>query len=333
MYKLFLFFVSVEDLKNLSHAERVLIYRFLHKELSFSEEGVKTIEPNINESDAVTLNGSHKIFFEEWETKLNSIDVNTFGVTLVLMGFCEFYPINMYPIFVANYYRVREIALIESILSQINNNSISLPKDLIISREYGLKSNRHRFTNKNLITMQDLNVIVKSMRLLKEPEMFIELLIPFHFLLINSIYLFLSITCESKIVLEASEIYATRLQYTLPVFVETTFYVGNWWFEIKSNKMFAFLNGQITMNAYISEITMRILKEKFKNMLVVGFIYKENILPLMIDSQPYIGDWDRTNQIISEAGFPILLQRGQPLTSRKIGFVKAGESTLFRLRF
>lgn len=314
----------------LSHSHRVLLYRYMCKEVTFSEQGTEHMGPDINELESVDLHLRHQKFFTDWIEGLN-IDVNTLGVNLVLIAFCELYPINMYPIFVANYHRVREIALIESILNQINNKSIALPKNLIVSKQFGLKANRHVFNGNKLMSMQDLNMLVKSMRLFNDATVFIELLKPFHFVLVNAIYLFTSISSESKTVLEATEIYATRFDYKLPTLVPITYYQGDWWFEIKSMKMFAFFNGQITMNTYVGEITMQTLKQKFKNLIVVGFVYKESLYPIMIDSQPYVGNWELTNQTIGAAGYPILLKPGEP-SGKKIGFVRSHSNRLYRLK-
>lgn len=298
-----------------------------------------TLTPLVN-SLAVT-NGGYIV--DKNLMMLGHMDINMrvedFGITILMMHFAEFYSNGQYPLFMNMFRCVKELEIIERFLLSYNQRSIKLPPNLATDREYGIKAQISKFTNNACLTIQTFNDVYSLMRNSDiTPANFIECISLFHLSIIESFYIFTSITKNCKVINECHDLQHKSLAYTFQKPIKSLRYDGDYWFELPNKAIwFAYHMGRVKYSAYVSCDTnalMRIFKTANINYLIVGFLYENCLYPIILQDPCICGDWTATIERMKYLEFNCVFQSNLvPMPKRKtyIYFVKQSLSTIFKL--
>lgn len=256
-----------------------------------------------------------------------------FGITILMMHFAQYYARGQYPLFVNQFRCVHEIEIIEKFLLSYNQKHIKLPMNMATHKEFGLLVNRDKFTSTNAITCSAFDFINTAMRNPNiTPKEFINLIAPMHIKIIESFYMFTSITKNCKIIQECHELMYKCLNYTFMKPIKLTEYVGNYWFILPPRSIwFAYHQGRVKVS-YISTDTYKAMNIFNKlNYVVVGFIYDNQIYPIIFEDPCIIGDWDKNLAVLLNNRFNCVFQVGTPPKSSHIYFVKNQHFNIYKL--
>lgn len=262
-----------------------------------------------------------------------SIKTNDFGITILMMHFAQYYARGQYPLFVNQFRCVTELEIIEKFLMSYNQNHIKLPMNMATHKEYGLLANREKFNQTNAITCSAFELINTSMKNANvTPKEFIKLIAPMHINIIESFYMFTSITKNCKIIQECHELMYRCLNYTFVKPLKSTDYIGDYWFIVPPRSIwFAYHQGRIKVS-YISIDTYEAMKIFNKlDCVIFGFIYNNQIYPIIFEDPRVIGDWDENLEIIRKYNFNCAFRCGVPPRNSHLYFVKKPHFNIFKL--
>lgn len=166
------------------------------------------------------------------------------GVNILMSAFAEYYVKGQYHLFVYDFKNITEMQTIESYLNKCTTKFIKLPKDMAVHDEHGILANAHQFTNHGRLTKdQHLMILAGMASTIMNPGVFVTTVRPYHINIIESYYLFASITRDSKVILECRELSKPTLNYVLDKFHKECRYSGEYWFELPSCSVwFAYLD-------------------------------------------------------------------------------------------
>lgn len=256
-----------------------------------------------------------------------------FGITILMMHFAQYYSRGQYPLFVNQFRCVRELEIIEKFLLSYNQNHIKLPMNMATHKEFGLLANRDRFKNTKAITCSAFDFINAAMKNPNiTPKEFLNLISPMHIRIIESFYMFTSITKNCKIIQECHELMYKCLNYTFVKPLKTKEYIGDYWFILPPRSIwFAYHQGRVKVS-YISSDTYESLKIFNKlNYVTFGFIYDNQIYPIIFEDPCTIGNWDQNLQIIKKNNYNCVFQSGTPPNNPHIYFVKNQHFNIYKL--
>lgn len=310
------------------------------------------------------------------------IDPCDFGITILMLYFAQYYAREQYPLFADEFQCVKELAVIERFLLSYNQNRIMLPLNLSIHPKYGLKKQASRFVNKNHVTMVLFKTMISLMqqqpgcpqvhctslnnldgtrpapkraKVQKSmadtapvsgltPEMFVEFVAMFHVRIVESFYMFTSISKNCKVLVECAEFKNVRkLEYTFTKPIRTDdFTMAQYWFQIPSGALwFGYYNGNIKFSSYASADTYHLLnvfKTHNVQCVVVGFVDTTNnkIAPLIFEDM--YTDWRQTVDAINFLKLPCVFRPMDELTALatnrktlpRFYFVRAGIPGIFK---
>lgn len=263
----------------------------------------------------------------------STIKINDFGITILMIHFAQYYARGQYPLFVNQFRCVRELEIIEKFLLSYNQKHIKLPINMATHKEFGLLANREKFTSTNAITCATFDFINVAMRNPNiTPKEFIKLISPMHIQIIESFYIFTSITKNCKIIQECHELMYKCLNYTFVKPIKHTEYNGNYWFILPPHSIwFAYHQGRVKVSYISTDIynAMHIFDKL--NYVVVGFIYDNQIYPIIFEDPRIIGDWDKNLEVLLNNKFNCVFQCGTPPKSSHVYFVKNQHFNIFKL--
>lgn len=268
-----------------------------------------------------------------------AIKLQDFGITILMMFFAKYYSRGQYPLYVNEFRCIKELELIERMLLGYNQNSIRLPVNMATDRNYGIKTNSFRFVNNEYLTKEIFIMILDVMRnQFISPEKFVLILTPFHISIIESWYIFTSITKNCKIINECHELMYQSLDYIFPkcmkiLSIENFMY----WFQLPKDAVwFAYHGGRYKYSSYVSCDTNNLLTVFSKyniNCVIVGYIYQNNVYPLYLDDPRYTGNWTYMyimfNQMNLNNPFQTLEFLPKTLVNN-LHFVRNGISTIYK---
>lgn len=298
---------------------------------------LKTLTPLVN-STAI-MNG----YFVDEELKLFStinvpIPLEDFGITIVMLYFAQYYSRLQYPLFVHTFRCVRELEIIERFLLAYNQNNIKLLPNLATHETYGLKKQGSKFKDSKHITVRAFHAINSYMRSPEiTPEKFIDCIKTLHVNIIESFYMFTSITKNCKIINECHDLMHDNMNYIFQKPIESVRYDGDYWFELPMNAIwFAYFHGKVKFSSYIGcdiKESMSIFHANNIKCIVVGFISDNKIYPLIFEDPEIYGSWNRIIEYIYKYGFNCALNNGVPdQKNNRIYFVKNNVSAIFKLK-
>lgn len=266
------------------------------------------------------------------------MSLQDFGITILMMFFADFYSKGQYPLYMNTFQCVRQLEIIDKFILSYNQRSIRLPLNLATHKTYGLKAQHSKFTNSGHLTMQLFNSINALMRAATvTPEHFIKSVSMFDLSIIESFYIFTSITKNCKIINECNELKYNVLPFTFQKPETSLRYDGDYWFELPRNAIwFAYHQGQVKYSAYVGcDIHERLKCFKVSNVccLVVGFLHDHCVYPIIFQDPNLHTNWDATVNYIRAMQFNCVLNTNMiPLPSKnsRIHFVKNGIATIFK---
>lgn len=267
-----------------------------------------------------------------------NIDLADFGITMLMMFFAKFYSAGQYPIFVHTFMHCKELELIEKFILSYTMKSVKLPWNMATHDVYGIKRQQHRFTKTKCLTKETYTYLEMFMRMPNvKPEDFIACIEHLHISIIESFYIFTSITKDCKVVRECHDIQYSNLPYTFQKPIKSLTYDGIYWFTIPSKSIwFAYHQGKIAYSAYQS-LDCNKLFDAFKayniNCIIVGFIHNNSLYPIIFQDPRMIGDWDMTVYQIQMYKFNCIFQKdcNPPDGLKNVYFVKNCIGSIYKL--
>lgn len=264
------------------------------------------------------------------------ITIEDFGITILMLNFAKYYCAGQYPLFVHTFQSIVELDTIETYLLAYNQKSIHLLPNLATHERYGLKSQGNIFNGSKHITMSFFDAIHVYMRSAEiTPEKFIEHIKPLHINIVESFYIFTSITKNCKVINECHDLIHGHMKYTFHKPIKSLRYDGHFWFEVPPKSIwFAYLQGKFTFSSFAGSDTrcaMDIFKTNNIQCLVVGFVSDSKIYPIIFEDPQIYGDWEKIIKCMQLCGFNCALQRGIPTIQSNVYFVKNNTPTIFKL--
>ncbi|ATZ81565.1 GrBNV_gp33-like protein [Drosophila innubila nudivirus] len=310
---------------------------------NFNKESSKIVTfENLTPLDNTTalMNG---YIVDEKLMALSRIDLNIslpdFGITILMMFFAEFYSKGQYPLYMNTFRCIKELEIIERFLLAYNQRSIKLPMNLATHKIYGIKTQREKFINTGSLTISNFNNINNLMRAPSiTPEQFIESISKLDLSIIESFYIFTSITKNCKIINECHDLQHNSMPYTFQKPVQSLRYDGDYWFVLPRNAIwFAYFQGRVKYSSYVScDINEKLKCFKVANVMcvVVGFIHDNCVYPIIFDDPRIYANWALTINYIINMKFNCILNPNtvtMPTKQSQIHFVKQNVATIFKL--
>lgn len=333
-----------------SIAAQVYLYNVYGNEVSAVLDplnGLETISTRDNE--AATMNGYNvrENLYRVSRTRFVSDDTENadwsqpeptefracdLGITIIMMAFAKYYARKQYPILVNALKTVRELELLEKFLLSIG--SVKFEPNLALHSEYGLLANRNRWTGSRYLRIEEFESICSMLRSSHtRAEEFVENLIPFNRSIVESFYMFCSVTRDVKMITECRVLSCPRFVYTFDRPTRSERYDGRFWFRVPPRSTwFAYSQGRWSFQTYLgrdAETSMKRL-DGIKA-LVVGFVHERALYPVFVDHPLFVGRWAETMCCFAALGFPIVLRDDTPGENLfSFYFVKDGDGTLYR---
>lgn len=178
--------------------------------------------------------------------RLSGVPNQDLGINILMSAFAKYYVKGQYHLFVNDFKGIEEIQNIESYLNKCTKTFVKLPKDMAVHEKHGIRANAHLFTGKKRLTKIDCITILASMASkIMNPELFISMVKHYHVNIIESFYVFASITRDSRLILECRELNRPTFNYVLDKFHKECRYSGEYWFVVPPGSVwFAYLNNR-----------------------------------------------------------------------------------------
>lgn len=265
------------------------------------------------------------------------IPICDFGITILMLYFAKFYSHGQYPLFVYTFRCLKELEIIEKFLLQYNQNNIKLYPNLATHEVYGLRNQAKNFKDCKHITVEAFERIIAFMRSPEiTPELFIECIKSLHVYIIESFYMFTSITKNCKVINECHDLMHKNLVYTFQKPTKSLRCDGKYWFTMPSKSVwFAYYQGRLKFSSYIScdiKESMKIFEINKIKCLIVGFIHENQIYPIIFEDPELYSCWEKTINFIRQNNFNCVFRSDVPhQKNNQIYFVKENISTIFKL--
>lgn len=212
-------------------------------------DGASSITTPVN--DAAVLSGySVKRPLYELATSVlhrwSGVSNRDLGINILMLAFAKYHVKGQYHLFVNDFKLIDEMQSIESYLNKCTKAFIKLPKDMAINKKYGIRANAHIFTGNKCLKMTEYLLILASMASkIMNPELFINIVRHYRINIIESFYMFASITRDSRLILECRELNKPTFNYVLDKFHKECRYSGIFWFVVPPGSVwFAYLNNR-----------------------------------------------------------------------------------------
>ncbi|AUQ43986.1 putative gp33-like protein [Esparto virus] len=272
------------------------------------------------------------------QLKLN-IKLSDFGITILMMHFAEFYARGQYPLFMNMFRCVKELEVLERFLLSYNQRSIRLPTNLASDKLYGLRAQKDKFIKFGGLTLETFHNINMLMRInCIKPQQFIDAISPLHITIIESFYIFTSITKNCKVINECHDLQHNNMSYTFKKPIKSLKYDGDYWFELPHKAIwFAYYQGRVKYSAYVScDIDEKLKSFNLANILfrIVGFVHENCLYPLIIEDPKLYAQWDLTINYLQQYNLNCIFRPNtypMPIKKTRIHFVKQSVAALFKL--
>lgn len=293
---------------------------------------LKTLTPLVN---ATALNNDYLVDEElkTLSTIQTSLSVQDFGITILMLNFAKFYSQDQYPLYVHTFRCLKELEIIEQFLLAYNKNHIKLPPNMASDAHYGLKCQAEQFTNSKYLTVEAFHAIVSYMKCADiTPGKFISVISQLHINIIESFYMFMSITKNCKVINECHDLINKSMNYTFQKPIKSLRYDGDYWFVLPNKAIwFAYFQNQVKFSSYISHDAKKLMSAfKTVTCIVVGFIHENQLFPIIFEDPNIHCRWDKIIEYILYLGLNCSFKRGQP-TQKRVYFVKNNVSAIFKL--
>lgn len=263
-----------------------------------------------------------------------------FGMTILMMFFAKYYSRGQYPLFVNEFRCIKELEILERTLLAYNQNRIQLPVNMATDKIFGLRAKSHEFVNAQCMTVQAFNAIMTIMKNpIITPAKFVECVKPLHITIIESLYIFTSITRSCKVINECHELMYKSLEYTFQKCQKSlSFDDFVYWFELPKDAIwFAHHRGHYKYSSYVSCDTNALLSVFDKcnvECVVVGFISQNTVYPLIFEDRRFIGNWnymyERINHLQLNNAYQLPEYAPIRNPTSNIHFVRNGISSIFK---
>lgn len=241
----------ISFLSKLDYPVQVYLYA-VHKDPSCvtlnETDGATRITTPMNDAAVLCGYSVNKLLYDlalEMLRRLSTTVSNEdLGINILMLAFAKYYVRGQYHLFVNDFKQIREMQTIESYLYKCTKRFIKLPKDMAVHEKFGIRSNFASFTGVKPLTWVEHGFILASMAAkIMTSERFVETVKPYHINIIESYYLFASITRDSRVILECRELNKPTFNYVLDKFHRECRYSGVYWFEVPPCSVwFAYLN-------------------------------------------------------------------------------------------
>lgn len=307
---------------------------------SSMDDGESIVSPLINATAIV--NGGYTV--NERHYRLSRVKLNVpsedLGITIVMLAFARYYSMNQYPVMVNALRTVRELEYVEQFLQTYTVASVKIPINLATHERYGLRANRHRFADgRASLTMLEYRTVVATMKVPGiDPEEFIGFVARYHPRIIESFYMFTSITKDCKVIAECRELsIARRFAYTFEKPVKSVKYDGDYWFRVPVRSVwFAHHQGRWTFQSYVGREIDDKLRRALSDVpgIVVGFVSDGHVYPIAIEHPVYTGNWAQVIALFKQRALNVAFS-SEPLpvgrTPKNIYYVKNRIHALYKL--
>lgn len=236
-----------------NHGDPVQVYLYaVHKDPSCvtlnETDGATRITTPMN--DAAVLGGYsvnrplYDLALDMLRRLSTTVSNEDLGVNILMLAFAKYYVRGQYHLFVNEFKQIKQMQTIESYLIKCTKRFIRLPKDMAVHEVYGIRANAARFTgNKPLTSVEHRFILASMAATIMNPVRFVDMVTPYHIHIIESYYLFASITRDSRVILECRELSKPTFDYVLDKFHRECRYSGDYWFEVPPCSVwFAYLN-------------------------------------------------------------------------------------------
>lgn len=191
------------------------------------------------------------------------------------------------------------------------------------------------FTDSKYLTVLAFEAINNYMRSSEiTPEKFIDRIKPLHINIIESFYIFTSITKNCKVINECHDLIHNHMKYTFQKPMKSLRYDGHFWFDMPTKSIwFAYFQGKVTFSTFAGcdiRCSMEIFKTNNIQCLVVGFINNAKIYPIIFEDPEIYGNWEKIIERIQKCGFNCALRGGVPNQKNNIYFVRNNTPTIFK---
>lgn len=297
---------------------------------------IKTLSPLINCAAAMSgycVDRELKLF----STAALNIPLPDFGITILMVFFAKYYSRGQYPLFVHTFRCIAELEIVERTLLSHNQKSLNLPPNLATHELFGLKNQSGKFTDSKHLTVQTYRHIHAYMC---SPdvtvEKFIGVIRSLHINIVESFYMFTSITKNCKVINECHDLLHSNMKFTFQKPTKSLRYDGDFWFELPAKAVwFAYFQGQVKFSAYIGcdiKNSLKIFHSNDVLCLVVGFTVNSLIYPIIFEDPQLYGEWPKIIDYMHRRSFNCALIGGQPGSQHhNVHFVKNKISMVFKL--
>lgn len=319
----------------------VFLYNVHHRGLECTVDNSVTISPLINATAAA--NGGYAV--DERHHRLSQVVLDVppedLGITIVMLAFARYYSMNQYPVMVNALRSVRELEYVEQFLQMYTVAGIKVPINLATHEKYGLLANRHRFQDgRASLTVLEYRTVVAMMKVPGiDPEEFVSFVARYHPRIVESFYMFTSITKDCKVIAECRELsIARRFAYTFEKPVKSVKYDGDYWFQVPVRSVwFAHHQGRWTFQSYVGREIDDKLRHALTNVpgIVIGFVSDGHVYPIAIEHPIYTGNWAQVIALLRQRALNVALT-SEPLPSgrpKNVYYVKNRIHALYKLYF
>lgn len=274
------------------------------------------------------------------------------AITALTLMFSRFYAANQYPLFIDTFRALPELERFERFVNEYGRSTVRLPVNLATDEKWGLakiaSTIRHPSYPNAHITLTQFDNLILMMRVpgIQVDQFVAELLkARYHPHILESFYMFTSITRESRVVMECRELSVRQrlVGFKFPRPIQSSdITTATLWFTVPHGSIwFAYHEGHWTYQSYVgrdadSLIERTMLAMKNINGIVIGYMHEGKLFPVQLDGPIWSGRWLETHRQLLSRSLNSPHREDKPptmptTTKEKIFFVKEGIASMFRL--
>jgi hypothetical protein len=275
----------------------------------------------------------------KWPITLEKQD---FGITIVTMYFGKFFAAQQYPLYALIFRSVDELAIMERTLVNHNQAKIQLPYNLAIDEKYSLL--KMRYSGRDPVTVSKFHTLIDLMRKKGlQVETFIEEMRPLLPMLVESFYMFTSLTRDLKTIHECRLSKNGILPYTFrgyPVGINSDKRL--FWFEMPLGAIrFAYSQQRRNFAKMVVDTPDPLAAlQHVPHQLILGFVTKDgpaNVLriepPPNKQQPPVACVWRHTIEMAQKHGLKCPLTNGPfPEKLARIHYVTDSSPNVFKAK-
>lgn len=267
---------------------------------------------------------------------LENISTPDFGITILMMHFARYYSKGQYLLFFNIFKPVKELEFLEKFLLDYSERTLRLPYNMATHDEYNLLKFGKLCTDIHYLSVASFNTIVAFMRSPNvTPQLFMSGIKHLHISIIESIYMFTSITKDCKVIVECRALHSSSMNYSFINPTKKSTFDGDYWFHMPHNSVwFAYHKGKVAYKmSYVSRDTDS-LTDVLSDIpyVVEGFIHDNQLYPIILKNPFFEGNWTQTIQTLQKLELKCALNPSSTLNQKnKIFFVKNNDKIVYVL--